>query len=331
MTQLLGSKGLLGYVDGKIAKPTVLTTTTPDPTPIYSTSPNLDEWNFHDQLARGHITLNCTDIDSLGVKADGTAKEAWDSIKNEWGKSTDMRLSYAQEQLNRTIYDDGTDIQDHIKLLRTRKAAVDNLSKVAMTDEVWKGIVIHSIPPTMKRLPVIPSLYAMTSSADIIATLLAHAMILDRGSHNKPTSGTSNTVLSARTTGNTNEPCGNPNCKAKKRSTHTTADCYWPGGGKEGQFPPNFGQRTRANLTASTGRNEVVEHFVLSACIADTPGNTGVIIDDMGETERYMTILLKPWSARGFNCLEWRRYLPSWIPGRATRCSSLRSRLLTTR
>jgi hypothetical protein len=124
----------------------------------------------------------------------------------------------------------------------------------------------------------------MTSSADIIATLLAHAMILDRGNHNKPTSGTSNTVLSARTTGNTNEPCGNPNCKAKKRSTHTTANCYWPGGGKEGQFPPNFGQRAKANLTTSTGGNEVVEHFVLSACITDTPGNTGVIIDNVGNT-----------------------------------------------
>ena len=300
MTQLLRSKGLLGYVDGKIAKPTVSMTTTPDTTPIYSTTPNLDEWNFRDQLARGHITLNCTDVDSLGVKTDGTAKEAWDSIKDEWGKSTDMRRSYAQEQLNRTIYDDGTDIQDHIKLLQTRKAAVDNLSGAAMTDEVWKGVVIRSIPPTMKWLPVIPSLYAMTSSADIIATLLAHAMILDRGNHNKPTSGTSNTVLSARTTGNTNDPCGNPNCKARKRSSHTTANCYWPGGGKEGQFPPNFGQRTRANLTTSTGGNEVVEHFVLSACIADTPGNTGVIVDNMGDAREAYDYTPEALVSKGF-------------------------------
>ncbi len=39
MVQLLGSKGLNGYVDGKIVKPTspTVTTTTPDPsTPIYS-------------------------------------------------------------------------------------------------------------------------------------------------------------------------------------------------------------------------------------------------------------------------------------------------------
>ena len=100
ITQLLGSKGLSGYIDGKIQKPgpetiplpsettTVVQSTT---TPIYSTTPSLDEWVFRDQLARGHITLNCTDVAGLGVVTTGTAKDAWDSIQTEWGKSTDMR------------------------------------------------------------------------------------------------------------------------------------------------------------------------------------------------------------------------------------------------
>ena len=86
ITQLLGSKGLLGYIDGKIPKPSPPasasseTAETPTGTPIYSTKPILDEWTFGDQLARGHITLNCIDVAGLGVKTDGTAQEAWDSI-----------------------------------------------------------------------------------------------------------------------------------------------------------------------------------------------------------------------------------------------------------
>ena len=102
MNQLLGSKGLIGYVDGNIAKPAQLTsnTPTPDTTPIYSTKPNFDEWTFRDQLAQGHITLNCTDVAELGVVTTGTAKEVWDSIQNEWGKSTNMRQSHAQEALD---------------------------------------------------------------------------------------------------------------------------------------------------------------------------------------------------------------------------------------
>ena len=123
ITQLLGAKGLMGYINGKILKPAQSSESTPakDPpgtgTPIYSTTPTLDEWNFRDQLARGHITLNCTDVASLGVIITGTAKDAWDSIENEWGKSTDMRRSHAQEALNRTEYAEGMDILDHIKLL----------------------------------------------------------------------------------------------------------------------------------------------------------------------------------------------------------------------
>ena len=154
ITQLLGAKGLLGYIDGKIpipATPTRDTTTTttsdttvstPTPTPIYSTTPTCDEWTFQDQLARGHITLNCTDVTGLGVITIGTAKDAWDSIQTEWGKSTDMRRSHAQEAINQTIFVEGTDIQDHIRLLQIRKAAVDNLSTSTMTGETWRGIII---------------------------------------------------------------------------------------------------------------------------------------------------------------------------------------------
>lgn len=135
----------------------------------------------------------------------GTAKDAWESILAEWGKSTDMRRSHAQE---RTECVQGSDIQDYIKLLRTRKVTVDNLSTQAMSDKTWRGILIRSIPPSMKWLPVIPSLYSMTNSADIISTLLAHGMTLGKGTVKSTTSaGSSNTVLAARTTGG----CTNPN------------------------------------------------------------------------------------------------------------------------
>ena len=57
---------------------------------------------------------------------------------------------------------------------------------------------------------------------------------------------------------------------------HTTSNCYWPGGGKEGQFPPNFGQRTWANAANTL---PMTEHFVLLAHISNTPGQSGVLID----------------------------------------------------
>ena len=93
--QLLAAKGLLGYIDGEIPKPvpsstpvTDTTTAATAETPIYSTNPTLDEWIFRDHVARAHIVLNCTNALGLGVVTTGTAKEAYDSIQNEWGKIT---------------------------------------------------------------------------------------------------------------------------------------------------------------------------------------------------------------------------------------------------
>ena len=99
-----------------------------------------------------------------------------------------MRRLHAQEALNRTLYVEGTDIQEHIKLLHTQKATVDNLSTSGMSDETWRGIIIRSIPPTMKWLPVIPSLYTMRTAADIISTLFVHGMILGQDPVNKSAS-----------------------------------------------------------------------------------------------------------------------------------------------
>ena len=112
------------YIDGNIQKPgpesiplpSETTTVQSISTPISSSTPTLDEWTFRDQLARGHVTLNCIDVASLGVVTTRTAKEAWDSIQTEWGKSTDMWWSHAQEALNWTEYVEGTEIQDHIML-----------------------------------------------------------------------------------------------------------------------------------------------------------------------------------------------------------------------
>ena len=210
-----------------------------------------------------------------------------------------MRRSHAQEALNRTEYAEGTDILDHIKLLRTRKAAVDNLSSSTMSDETWRGIIIRSIPPTANWLPVIPSLYTMTTSADIVSTLSAHGMILARYTSSTTTAVTtlgtnyySNTALAAQTTSSDLEGCTNPNCKAKIRSTHTTANCYWPGGGKEGQFPPDFGMRSRANVTTLTSNPERNEHFALSAQVwntntCNTTGHSGILISTMTPAHYY--------------------------------------------
>ena len=324
ITQLLGSKELLGYISGDISKPgpesiplpTSETTITILSTPIYSGTPTFDEWNFRDQLARGHITLNCTNVASLGVITTGTAKDAWDSIQMEWGRSTDMRWSYAQEALNQMIYAKGTEIQDH-----THKAALDNLSNSVMSNETWRGVIIWSIPPTLKWLPVIPSLYSMASSADIISMLCAHGMIIGRDV--KGTTNSLNMALAAWTT----ESCTNPNCEAKKQSMHILVNCYWLRGGKEGQFPPNFGQRNQANITASM--NTPTPSQPTSTPTHSQPEHSSSqhrsqipLVNPEYWLDLRVTICLWHVSVKGARSSRKGRYLLSWTLGQVTWCLS---------
>ena len=130
----------------------------------------------------------------------------------------------------------------------------------------------------------------MSSSADIVSTLFAHGMIIGRDINSRSTTGanSSTAALSAQT------GCTNPNCKAKKRSSHTTANCYWPGGGKEGQFPPNFGQRSRANaattIPTSSTTSTQSDSIVLSAFAPDLPGQSGVLIEN--QNDRFSVALI---------------------------------------
>ena len=64
MTQLLGSKGLSGYIDGKIPKPTTpvtgTTTQVPDPTPIYSSlvsTNGIFETNSHEDISPSTVSM----------------------------------------------------------------------------------------------------------------------------------------------------------------------------------------------------------------------------------------------------------------------------------
>ena len=121
----------------------------------------------------------------------------------------------------------------------------------------------------------------MATSSDIISTLSAHGMILAREINATDGTSFSNTALAARTIDSESESegCTNPDCKAKIRSTHTTANCYWPGGGKEGQFPPDFGMRSRASL--ATFNPEQTRHFALSARVWNIPRleRSGILIN----------------------------------------------------
>lgn len=123
---------------------------------------------------------------------------------------------------------------------------------------------------------ILPSLYQMPTSTNIISHLQMHAATLCAMGKGPSKSQ----ALAAGV------PCSNLGCKARNKTKRTSDNCYWPGGGKEGQFPPNFSHQRQANHAAAPAPANTTCHFVLAArsvtVEADMDKN-GITIDD-GET-----------------------------------------------
>ncbi|KAJ7762923.1 hypothetical protein B0H16DRAFT_1805666, partial [Mycena metata] len=85
---LAKARGLGGYLDGTITCPPApaagtnaqTTSLPPDPTSIYSLTPSYEEWQHRDAIATALLVLNVKNPVGLGLKTDGTAAQAMQSL-----------------------------------------------------------------------------------------------------------------------------------------------------------------------------------------------------------------------------------------------------------
>ncbi|KAJ7121336.1 hypothetical protein C8R43DRAFT_831812, partial [Mycena crocata] len=92
---------------------------------------------------------------------------------------------------------------------------------------------------------VVPVLHTYKTSAEVIAFVTMHAERLNRtgvppSSNVAPQALAANTNFAsreARRAARKNLVCTNPQCGAEGKKGHTIENCFWPGGGKPGQWP----------------------------------------------------------------------------------------------
>jgi len=243
------SCGVLGYLQGDIPNPapptssTTILTYTPgpleiplpdDPTQWYSTKPSIAEWAMHDAWVHVLLLYNTKNLIGLGLKLDGTAAEAWNSLTSQYKISSDLATITTQCNLRTTTFADGNDFPTHISNLHT-KWAVANSAGAKISDTNFHMIILSSLLVSWDS--IVGTLYEAKSSADVISWLMIHWNRID---HSKSVTNPSSvvTVLQANAKQACNQlQCTNTNCG---HCRHTITNCYWKGGGKEGQFPADF-------------------------------------------------------------------------------------------
>lgn len=248
------ARGVFGYIDRTIKQPptlpittSTLPTTSPTPlittinppeTPWDSANPSTKEWAIRDAWAIGLLIFNTKNPVGLGINIDGTAAEAWTSYINTYEKASNMSRLNAEQSLRNMTYTDCTNFTDFITAMQSKWSDARALgAKIPYED--FKNIIINALPDSWD--PAVAALYDpnMSSSEAISRLQTWYARI----SRNRPTTITQTTsalqTSIPRQRQRSQLICVNPNCG---RRGHIIKNCYWPGGGKEGQFPPGFGK-----------------------------------------------------------------------------------------
>lgn len=265
-------RGAMGYLEGTIPNPTTVpaiiitpptttastTSTSLSPTstaPITSTSTSIDtswespnpteaEWKVRNAWAKGLLIFNIKNPIGLGINIAGTAAEAWKSYVEIYEAGSDLAVANAEMELRNMHYIDSDDFPSYIARIRVKWAQANALG-ASINDQSFKTILLNSLPRSWD--PVVASLYRTSSSIETISQLNVHWLRISRDRITGTPSST--TVLQANTNARRRNQmqCTNINCG---RRGHTIETCYWPGGGKEGQFPPGFGKRGGARGSA---------------------------------------------------------------------------------
>ncbi|KAF9039469.1 hypothetical protein BDZ89DRAFT_1129363 [Hymenopellis radicata] len=266
--------GLKGYIAGEISRPPIVTLSpgqTEPTTPFYSKAPTRDEWDFRDGCATALIVQNVIDPVAIGLKVEGTAAEIWVRLERLCIPKSDAALSNAENTFNNAAFT-GSSVNE----LEMHWA---DLNAQTVTDKDLKGVLIRSLPATNPQwLPLIAQLFPCPAAEDVWFAIMSYAATIKLPK--APTGGTTAFAATGK------RHCTNPNCKAKDRGSHWIIDCYWEGGGKEGQFPANFGRakkqsqpqanQTTASTPAPTPPS--TSHVVLAAWSDGTDWDSSISV-----------------------------------------------------
>lgn len=271
------SKGLTGYIDGTIPRPSTYPGQIYPPTqlqtPLFSLTPCLEEWEARDRLVAGAIVSNITDPVGLGVDETKRASDIWQALIKRFEKRDEQRIHLADTNLRQEKFDpaEGT-MEDHEKRMRNLLKKVHDLGGTA-TDAQFRRITISSMPPDWRQdVRSVPG----TSSADAFTYLhtLWHEKEEERKEDERDTKRVK-ALMAANSQGvTTTRGKSSITCHNCNKIGHIARKCWAKGGGMEGQWPKqnqpkDAGTSAKLAHTDETDMAPPKETYVMSAKAGD--------------------------------------------------------------
>ena len=135
-----------------------------------------------------------------------------------------------------TYIDLETPLRTHISTIRSYAEALDRLHNDKPSNTQTISRIFTSLPSSYSTIIKILKLHENANDIEFIVEC-----ILSEETAQKPTTTISPAdsvrALFVSRTPKTSIICENPVCKTAGRTGHMVDNCFWPGGGKEGQWP----------------------------------------------------------------------------------------------
>lgn len=137
-------------------------------------------------------------------------------------------------------------MRTHIGLIRACAERLERLHKDKPSEAQIVARMLSSLPPSYSTLIKILDGDPNGNDVDYVAERILSEEISQKDEAKEAVAQLTTSAFHAQTTiaaMYANRPprsqlvCENPVCKTVKRTGHVLAECFWPGGGKEGQWP----------------------------------------------------------------------------------------------
>ncbi|KAE9399981.1 hypothetical protein BT96DRAFT_993437, partial [Gymnopus androsaceus JB14] len=170
-------RGLTGYLDGSIPKPTSATYIyiAQSASPIDSVTPSPGEWNQCERMVASIIFLNCTDPVGIGIECSDTAHKTWQYLIKKYEARDEQRIHIADTLLREHKFNpDSTTMEEHEKKMKNLLKQLHNLGGTC-NDYQFRMIVIASMPESWKDYVLnVPGIYSTN------AFTYLHRLYLDK-------------------------------------------------------------------------------------------------------------------------------------------------------
>ncbi|KAE9392975.1 hypothetical protein BT96DRAFT_999867 [Gymnopus androsaceus JB14] len=120
-------RGLGGYLDGSIPKPTLATYiyTAQSASPVDSLSPSPGKWNQREHMVASIVFLNCTNPIGIGIDRSDTAHKTWQYLIKKYKAKDEQCIHIADTLLRQHKFDpEATTMEEHEKKMTADSASL---------------------------------------------------------------------------------------------------------------------------------------------------------------------------------------------------------------